>query len=298
MRVTGRLRGDVRLENAREELRLVHRRGLELADLSADLEDVSLRTFQEFRFGDRRPTLLLLLAASGFVLLLACGNVAHLQLSRMASRRREIAIRRALGASAARVLRPLLLETLLLALGGATAGLWLSALLIQWLVASTPAILDFAPVLEIDARVLGFVLGTTMLVACLSVVSPALQARTISGSESLGECSSASLVWVRGGLTCQVLVVSEVALTLLAVLTSTLLIRSYNRLGTVDPGFDAAGVIAVELPGSSAGETRARDLRSLTDALLPQLEELSGVRSVGYLFACQSNLALTSIFYV
>ena len=100
LRVTGRLRGDVRIDNARQEMLSVHRRGLELAGRPADLEGVSLRTFQEFRYGDRRPTLLLLLSASGFVLLLTCANVANLQLSRMATRGRENAIRQALGASA------------------------------------------------------------------------------------------------------------------------------------------------------------------------------------------------------
>ena len=203
--------------------------------MSADLEGVSLRTFQEFRYGDRRPTLLLLLAASGFVLLLACGNVAHLQLARMATRRREVAIRHALGASTVRVVRPLLLETLLLASVGATAGLLLSALLTQWIVASTPAILDFAPALAIDARVLAFVAGTTLLVACLSAVSPALQARAMSGGESLRDQASTSASGTRGRLTRQVLIVSEVALTLLAVLISTLLI-GYNPASSRDPG--------------------------------------------------------------
>ena len=276
LRVTGRLRGDVRIENAREEMRLVHQRGLELAGRPADLEGVSLRTFQEFRYGDRRPTLLLLLSASGFVLLLTCANVANLQLSRMATRGRENAIRQALGASALRVLRPLLMETLLLASAGATFGLLLSVFLTRWLVASTPAILNFAPLLEIDGRVLGFVLGTTILAAFLSGVSPMLQARRASAGENLREHSRASPAQAS-----RTLVAAEVALTLLAVLTATLLIKSYGRLGTVDPGFDPRSVVAFELPGPDVRDTRARDLRALSDELLPQLEALPGVSSVG-----------------
>ena len=111
LRVTGRLRRGVRHESAQAEMDLVHQQGLELAGMQADLEGVSVRTFQEFRYGSRKPTLLLLLSASGFVLLLACANVSNLQLSRMATRTREIAIRHSLGASTARLLRPLVVIT-------------------------------------------------------------------------------------------------------------------------------------------------------------------------------------------
>jgi predicted permease len=262
-------------------MQLIHGRGLELAGMPADLEAVSLRPFQEFRYGDRRTTLLLLLSASGFVFLLACTNVASLQLSRMATRTRDIAIRQTLGANTVRLLRPLLLETLLLASVGATLGLFLSVLLNRWLVASTPAILSSAPVLEIDVRVLGFVLGTTLLAAILTGVSPALQARRTSAGESLRAHSSAASAAATGRLSRGVLVASEVALTLIAVLTATLLIRSFGLLGTVDPGFNPANVIALELSSSGSGPAPQRDLKALSYELQPELEGLPGVRSVG-----------------
>jgi len=260
---------------------LVHQQGLELAGMQADLEGVSVRTFQEFRYGSRKPTLLLLLSASGFVLLLACTNVSNLQLSRMATRTREIAIRQTLGASTARLLRPLVVETLLLVSAGATLGTLFSLLINRWLVASAPAILASAPALEIDGRVLSFVVGAAILAAFLSVIFPAFQAAGTGAGGSLRERSGALPARATGRISRQVLVVAEIAVTLLAVLTATLLIKSYGLLGTVDPGFEPNNVIAMELAGSSSGDPNPVDLQALIDELLPLLEALPGVNSVG-----------------
>lgn len=281
LRVTGRLQRGVRLESAQAEMDLVHQQGLELAGMQADLEGVSVRTFQEFRYGSRKPTMLLLLSASGFVLLLACTNVSNLQLSRMATRTREIAIRQTLGASTARLLRPLVVETLLLVSAGATLGTLVSLLINQWLVASAPAILASAPALEIDGRVLSFVVGVAILAAFLSAIFPAFQAARTGATGSLRERSGASPARATGRISRQVLVSAEIAVTLLAVLTATLLIKSYGLLGTVDPGFEPNNVIAMELAGSSSGDADALELQALTYELLPLLEALPGVSSVG-----------------
>ncbi len=278
-RVTGRLRDGVDLESALQELRLVHSRGLERAGLPADAEGVSLRPFQQFRFGGRKPTLLLLLSASGFLLLLACANVANLQLVRVAPRAREIAIRQALGASTRRALNPLLVETLLLAGAGAALGLMLTIGLNRWLVAVNPTILESAPLPVIDWRVLGFVLATTLLAALATV--PSLQAVKKESVDNLRQGTSTSAVGRRARLGRQLLVASEIALTVLAVLTATLLIRSYNLLEAVDPGFNPGNVFALELRRSGTEDAAALRLGTLTSDLLVQFDGLPGVTSVG-----------------
>ena len=278
-RVTGRLRDGVDLESAWQELRLVHSRGLERAGLPTDAEGVSLRPFQQFRFGGRKPTLLLLLSASGFLLLLACANVANLQLVRVAPRAREIAIRKALGASTRRALKPLLVETLLLAGAGAALGLVLTIGLNRWLVAVNLAILKSAPLPVIDWRVLGFVLATTLLAALATV--PSLQAVKKESVDNLRQGTSTSAVGRGARLGRQILVASEIALTVLAVLTATLLIRSYNLLEAVDPGFDPGNVFALELRRSGTEDAAALSLETLTSELLVQFHGLPGVASVG-----------------
>ena len=206
-----------------------------------------LRPIQDFLYGPRRATLTLLLIAGGFVLLLASANLANLQLSRAAKRTREIAIRRALGASVSQTLKPLVVETLLLATAGALAGIALAFAIVRWLWWSQPSIVVDAPRIGVDLRVAGFAVALSLGASLLACVAPAHESARVDPSRALSARSSSGatrwLRWSRPSL-----IVGEVALTLWAVMMAILLLESYDNVSTVDPGFDAAEVLTIELP--------------------------------------------------
>ena len=208
--------------------------------------DVSLWTLHERLVREVKPSLLALLGAVGLVLLIACANVANLLLARSAARQKEIAIRAALGASRARVLRQMLTESILLSAIGGIAGFVLSIWLTDVLMSILP---EGAPRLEqigIDYRVLTFALGVSALTGILFGIVPALQASKLDVTSALKE----------GGRTCEghrrssarsLLLVGEVALSLMLLVGAGLLIKSFLRLQEIRPGFNAHNVLIANL---------------------------------------------------
>ena len=280
--VTGRLKAGVGLEQAQAEMNLVQAQLLGLAGAPEDAERVWVRSLQESLYGSQRPTLIMLLSIAGFILLLACANVTNLQLSRLASRNREIAIRAALGGSVYRTLRPLAFETILVTLAGGSLGVGLSVLGTYWLSRSSPDILASTPPLKIvDVRVLIFAFLIASLAAILGGLDPALQAKKVDLRNALTHRSAGSTAATKGSWIRHALVTSEITLTLLAVLTATLLLKSYVGLSEVDPGFDPTHVVTVELPLSKTDSGEPRNLDSLRYELFPKIEGLPGVASVG-----------------
>lgn len=198
--------------------------------------------------GDIGLSLRVLFAAVGFVLLIACANVANLLLSRAATRQKEIAIRTALGASRTRLIRQLLAESMLLALGGGSVGLLVAALAVKGLRQFAPDNIPRLTEIGIDARVIAFTFVTALLTGIVFGLAPALRASRADINQVLKEGGRSSGSASGGGnRTRKLLVVSEIALSLLLLIGAVLLLRSYQRIGNAYPGFNPHNVLSLRL---------------------------------------------------
>ena len=231
--------------------------------------------------GNIRPALLVLLGAVGFVLLIACANVANLLLARAASRMKEIAIRSALGASRGDVVRQLMTESVLLALVGGALGLLLAYAGVRALVALEPPNVPRVQDLSIDGTVLLFTFVIALVTGVLFGLAPALQSARPDLQGTLKEGGRSGVSDVAGQVVRRTLVVAEMALALVLLIGAGLLIRSFARLQAVDPGFDPSNVITanISLPRARYASDTARV--AFFDALLPRVAAIPGVRGAG-----------------
>jgi putative ABC transport system permease protein len=230
--------------------------------------------------GDLKPALMILLIAVGFVLLIACANVANLLMARSVARQKEFAIRTALGAGRLRLLRQLLTESVLLALAGCAIGLLVARWGMDALLAISPRdLLSFTSV-SIDKRVLGFALALSVLTSLIFGLLPALEASRPNTNESLKEGGRGTT----GGRAHRVLnwfVVAQVALSLMLLIGSGLMIKSLMRLQSVDPGFDPNNVQTVSVTLPRAKYTEPPKRIEFFQQLLTRVRQLPGVRAVG-----------------
>jgi putative ABC transport system permease protein len=210
--------------------------------------------------GDVRPALLVLLGAVGFVLLVTCANVAHMLLARAAARRKEIALRAALGASRTRILRQLLTESLVLALAGGAAGLLLARAGVRALVALGPPGLPRLESVALDGRVLAFALVVSLGTGLAFGLVPALQATRRDLADALREGERGSTEGGGRGRLRSALVSSELALALVLLVGAGLMIRSFVALQAVDPGFDRRNVLSmiVSVAGTASADPARR----------------------------------------
>ncbi len=226
-----------------------------------------------------KPSLLALLGAVGLVLLIACANVANLLLARSAARQKEIAIRAAMGASRTRVLRQMLTESILLSVIGGIAGLLLSIWLTDVLMSMIPDGTPRPEHIGIDYRILTFALGVSVLTGVLFGIVPALQASKLDVTSALKEGGRSGEGHRRTSAR-SLLLISEVALSLMLLVGAGLLIKSFLRLQEVRPGFNPHNVLmaSVSLPGAKYKDQQfAEFFRQLKE----RLEALPGVEAVG-----------------
>ncbi len=233
--------------------------------------------------GDVRIALLVLLGAVGFVLLIACANVANLMLARAATRQREMAIRAALGAGRARLVRQLLTESLLLSTVGAALGLLLAAWGVDALVALSPDALPRASAVALDARVLLFTGAVALATGVAFGLAPALAVSRPAFGDALKDGTRGTSP--SRGRVRQALVVAEVALSLMLLVGTGLMLRSFVKLRAVDPGIRTEHVLMlrVSLPapnGAYSDDDRARWAAWFRRAA-SELAQLPGVRAVG-----------------
>jgi predicted permease len=231
--------------------------------------------------GKLRTALLVLLGAVGFVLLIACANVANLLLVRAEERRREVSVRAALGASRGRLIRQFLTENLLLSVTGGALGLLLAFLGVRTLVALAPASLPRFPEVAVDAPVLMFTAMLAVLTAVLFGLLPALQGSRAELQETLKESGRANTSSARRTRVRQMLVVSQVALAVVLVTGAGLMLKSFTRLLGIDPGFDARGVLTMRLSAPAAFYPQPGDVNSFYDRLLTEVRRLPGVQHAG-----------------
>ncbi|MEP6820303.1 MAG: ABC transporter permease [bacterium] len=280
-RAVGRLKPGVTLAQAQNEMNVI---GTRLEQQYPDFNTqwgvnvVPLRT--QFT-GEIRKPLLILLGAVGFVLLIACANVANLLLARAASRKKEIAVRAGLGASRWRIARQLLTESLLLSLIGGACGLLLAWWGTKALIAmSPPGLMDLHKV-TVNLPVLGFTFALTLLTGIVFGLVPALEAARFDLNDSLKEGGKNIGGGSRSHRPRSLFVVTQVALALVLLVGAGLFMKSFNRLRSVDPGFNPKQLLTmrVNLPGRKYDtDQKAMEFFSQT---VEQLRAIPGVEAVG-----------------
>jgi putative ABC transport system permease protein len=230
---------------------------------------------------DVRPALLVLLGAVAFVLLIACVNVANLALAKTLSRRKEIAIRSALGASSARVLRQILAETVLLALVGGAIGLTYAHFGVRLIMAFLADKLPHSVEVSLDLRVLGFTALISIVTGIIAGVLPGLRLTRADVSEALKEGLGRMDSDSGGHRTRSVLVVAEVALSLVLLIGAGLMIRSFQQLHGVNAGFESHGVLTMTAAVSRAKFPSPTLYISFFEQVLQRVRTLPGVESAG-----------------
>ncbi|MFL6260968.1 MAG: ADOP family duplicated permease [Thermoanaerobaculia bacterium] len=277
----GRLAPGATLRQARAEADVLgHRLATQYPKANASyFQTMTVDSLEERMLGDTRKPLMILLGAVGFVLLIACVNVANLLLVRAAAREGEIVIRAALGAGRGRIVRQLLTESLVLALAGGAAGVALASWITRTLVALGPRGIPRLEQARVDGTALLFALGISLLAGVLFGLAPALQTSRTDLSGVIREGTRGSKG--RGTRARGLLVVVEMALAVVLLAGAGLLIRSFSRLQNVDPGFRAGHVLTfkVTLPqGKYPDDPR---VRAFTSALLERAAALPGVTAAG-----------------
>jgi putative ABC transport system permease protein len=281
LRAVARLKDGFTIEQARRQAdALAGRLALEHPQTDAG-RGAAVQPLREQFFGVVREPLLVLLAAVAFVLAIACANAASLQIGRASSRRRDIAVRLALGAGRARIVRSFLIEAAVLSLAGAATGLLIARWGTAWLVAMAPDDILRLEGSGIDARVLGFTLAVAVLTACLFGIVSAWQA---AGSEPAGEIASGGTRASAGRRTTRVhdaLVALQVGVSLVLLVGAGLLLRSFVTLARVETGLETRQLLTFELFLSGARAEAVSRRAPFYDDVLRELRALPGVRAAG-----------------
>ena len=280
--VAGLLRPGVTLAQANAQLRLAaalyHR---DYPGLTNPHIQFRVRPLRDSIVGEVRGSLLVMLGAVSLVLLIACANVANLLLARAAGRRREFAIRSALGAERGRIVRQLLMESLLLALGGGALGLALGFAGVRALLAIAPSELPrigaAGAAVAVDWRVLAFTLAVSLLTGILFGLFPALSASCADLNATLKASGSRAGAGTRQARTRSMLVVSEISLALVLLIGAMLLIRTLIALHGVGPGFDAHHVLTMEMSLTGDRYQKTAGVAELERNALGRLNAIPGV---------------------
>jgi putative ABC transport system permease protein len=275
----GRLKDGVSFAEAQAEMNaLMAHIGQERPQYNTNM-GATLVPVREQLAGEIKKPLMILLGAVAFVLLIACANVANLMLARAASRSKEIAIRAALGAGSGRIVRQLLTESLLLAVAGGLLGVGLAAWGVDALVALSPPNLIGAARVGVSLPVLAFTLGVSAVTGVVFGLLPALEASRADAGDALKEAGRGN-TGSRSRHARSTFVVAQVALALVLLVGAGLLVRSFKRLVSVDPGFDPKNLLTmrVQLPPRKYKED-AQVVNFYRQATA-QMSTLPGVRSV------------------
>ena len=297
-RVIGRLKPGVTIEQASREMQAIAERLQQLYPASNKSLSVVLMPMRHQLVGDLRSVVLLVFAAVALVLLIACANVSNLLLAKSAGRQRELAMRAALGAGRGRLVRQLLTESLLLALLGGVAGLVLARASLPVLRSSLLGVVtEKIPGLEtigIDWRTLAFTFGATLLTGILFGVLPAVQISRFNLNQALKEGAKSSAGIGRRKLS-GTLVMIETALAVMVMIGAGLLVRSFQKLLQVDPGFRTDHLLSLKIDLPLPRYQQGEQVTNFYQQLMPRLQALPGVEQVSVVdrlpFASSFNVA-------
>ena len=282
--VVGRTKPGISLAQAQAELRLMVQQWATVNPNShtpsPDGHPMFMTSLRDDLIGNVKPALMLLLGAVGFVLLIACANVANLLLARAETRQKEIAVRSALGAGRNRLLRQFLTEGVVLALVGGTLGLFIGYIGTRLLMATNPGGIPRSAEIGVDGTVLLFTLGVSVLTGLVFGFAPALHLTSSTVSKSLRDGSGRTTAGSARMQVRRLLVVCEVALAVVLAVGSGLMLRSFSHLLDVDPGFNPARLLSFQLFLPPATYTDANAQIQFYDRLLPRLQAQPGVTAV------------------
>ncbi|MEW6208882.1 MAG: ABC transporter permease [Acidobacteriota bacterium] len=297
--VVGRLDPAVTLEQARAEMSVLSESLYQQYSIpESERKPIEIIPLLDQLVRDFRPALLILFGAVGFVLLIACANVANLLLARAAARQKEMAIRAALGASRLRLMRQTLVESLLLALAGNAMGLLMAWWGIDLLISISPGDIPRMEEARLDLTVLGFTMLLSLVTGVLSGLAPALHSSKTDLTHALKEGASQSksfrLLQIKS-----LLIIAEVALSIVLLAGAGLLIRSFARLQSVDPGFNPRGVLtlALDLPDAKypGNAQKVAFYQQVIERLkaLPQAQYVGAINSLPLGQSPTANLRFT-----
>ena len=292
----GRLKPGVTLAQGADDLMRAHQPIYETRDKEKNVSPL-VRDLRQHLTGDYETIVSTLGAAVTLLLIVACANVAAVMLARALIRRREMGIRVAVGASRTRLLRQLLVENLILSAVGAVLGLVVGSWAIQLLIESLP---DQAPrwaSFALDTTTVSFTVGACIVTALLFGWAPALHAMNADLRSTVAADSGGSTPAIRGRRTLRGLVIAEFALASLMFVCGGLLVRAYDRVKNVDPGFDPNGVMSftVSLPGVTYIDNNTR--LSFIERLESRLRELPGVTNAGAISCAPVSNCHWGVFY-
>ena len=285
LQVIGRVKVGTSIAQAQADVQAIaDRLAQQLPNTNAGHGIRIVRLVEDLTFGTRR-FVLVLMGAAVFVLLLACVNVANLQLARISSRQKEMAVRLGLGASRWQLIRQLLVESVLLSIAGALAGVVLAKWGLVVLRRDIPTfIMDHAPGLkhlEIDSRVLWFTLVIALLSGIAAGLAPALRFSRAELSDILKENARSTSSSSGAGRLRSLLVVSEVALALVLLVGAGLMVTGFHNLLTVEMGFDRTRVLTFHVALPAEKYQKEEQIRGYYDRVIQELQSLPGVESVG-----------------
>jgi len=279
--VVARLKDGVELKQAQAELDTISSRLAQLYPADDKGWGAIAIPLRDDLVGDARPALLVLLGAVAFVLLIACVNVANLALAKTISRKKEIAIRTALGATSARVLRQVLTETIILSVTGGALGLICAHFGVRLIVAFLGDRLPRSADVGLDALVLLFTAVLSVLTGIFAGVLPALRLARGDVNDALKQGLGRTDSDTTGQRTRGMLVVSEVALSLMLLVGAGLMIRSFSQINRVNPGFDSHHVSTMTVSISQTKFATPAQQISFYERVLDRVRTLPGVQSAG-----------------
>lgn len=279
--VVARLKPGIDVKTAQAEMNTISARLQQLYPADDKGWGAVVIPLHEDMVSDVRVAMLVLLGAVACVLLIACVNVANLILARAFSRQKEIAIRTALGASSARVLRQVLTETVLLAIVGGVLGLAFAPVGIRLIMAFLAGKVPASVEVGLDAGVLAFTAGISLLTGILAGILPGLRLARKNVSQTLKEGLGRTDAESGGNKTRSALVVAEFALSLVLLMAAGLMIRSFQRLHQVNPGFEPQGVLTAEVSISEKNFPTPGDQIRFFDQVLQQIRSLPSVQAAG-----------------
>ncbi|HWG22093.1 MAG TPA: ABC transporter permease [Terracidiphilus sp.] len=281
----GRLKPGVTLDQAKAQLKLAYAEFKRLYPDADPKAGFSAQPLKDAIVGDIRKSLLVLIGAVSFVLLIACANVANLLMVRAAGRRREFAIRAAMGARRSRMIRQLLTESVLLALAGGALGLGLGFAGVRWLLSvrpgDIPRIGENGAGVTLDWRVAVFTVAVSILTGILFGLIPAFGASRPDLAATMNEAGSRSGFGLRQSKARSTLIVSEVGLALVLLIGAALLIRTFIALRMVQPGFESHNVITMEMALTGQRYTKTAGVAQLVRDSRERLHAIPGVDEVG-----------------
>jgi len=282
LNVVGRLKPGMTIERARAEMTtIVQGLAQQHPKSNKGLTAVRLQSLQEHLVGDVKTSILVIFIAVGLVLFIGCANVASLILVRAEGRGKEIALRAALGAGRGRLIRQVLTESLLLALIGGMAGVVIGIWSVPFLIAMAPAGIPRISGVGMDGNVLAFTAGLSVLTGLLFGLAPALKVATSDINEALKEgVRGTSSIGGRSGIR-GILVVIEVAVVVVLAISAGLLVRSYARLLSIDPGFNPDNVLTMSVTAKLYKYPDQENYVGFFRDVLEKVRQVPGIRSAG-----------------